>query len=134
MASARSFWHRSCNFQRGGSAMEFQGNRHQDSYAVEVSGWDVDECFFVEKTDLTWTADGMKEISLRQRVREGSVIFVRLMQPAAQNDNCPIACQAVKVGEPAANGRAAIQLTQLRPRAFFRDTVRELVYSSSQVA
>lgn len=110
--------------------MDFEGN--QSSYAVEVSGWDASEDFFVEKTDLTWTADGMKEISLHRAVREGSVIFVRLMQPVASGDNYPIACQAVKVLEHAATGRAEILLAQLRPRAFFKDAVNEL--NSTQVA
>jgi hypothetical protein len=114
--------------------MDFDGNRQQDTYSVEVSGWDVNETFFVENTDLSWTADGTKEISLRQPVREGSVIFVRLIQPISNTDNYPIACQAVKVMERSPAGRAAVQLTQLRPRAFFKDAVRELNYSSSRVA
>lgn len=103
----------------------------QGSYAVEISGWDASEDFFVEKTNLTWTADGMKEITLRRAVHEGSVIFVRLMQPVANADNYPIACQAVKVIEHAAGG-ASILLSQLRPRAFFKDTVQEL--NSTRVA
>jgi hypothetical protein len=110
--------------------MDLEGN--PNSYAVEVSGWDASEDFFVEKTDLAWTADGMKEISLHHTVREGSVVFVRLIQPVANADNCPIACQAVKVMEHAATGRAHILLSQLRPRAFFKDTVNEL--NSTQVA
>lgn len=110
--------------------MELDSN--QNRYAVEISGWDASEDFFVEKTELTWSADGMKEISLHRGVREGSVLFVRLMQPAANADNHPIACQAVKVMEHAANGRARVLLSQLRPRAFFKDTAHEL--SSSRVA
>lgn len=114
--------------------MDFDANRQQDSYAVEVSGWDVSETFFVEKTDLTWTADGVKEIGLRRPVREGSVIFVRLMQPLGSEDSYPIACQAVKVIEPTANGRSTIQFAQLRPRAFFKDTARNLNFSGIRVA
>lgn len=114
--------------------MDFDANRQQDSYAVEVSGWDASEAFFVEKTDLTWTADGVKEIGLRRPVREGSVIFVRLMPSVGSEDSCPIACQAVKVTEPAADGRSTIQLAQLRPRAFFKDRARNLNYSSIRVA
>lgn len=110
--------------------MDFENN--QNSYAVEVSGWDASEDFFVERTDLTWTASGIKEISLRRTVREGSVIFVRLMQPVTKTDSCPIACQAMKVMERAATGRAHILLSQLRPRAFFKDTVNEL--NASRVA
>ncbi|MGH9716803.1 MAG: hypothetical protein ACRD4R_08780 [Candidatus Acidiferrales bacterium] len=114
--------------------MDFEGDRRQDSYVVEVSGWDVTETFFVEKTDLTWAAEGIKEIDLRHSVREGSVIFVRLLQPVASSDSCPIACQAVKVKEQAADGLSTVQLTQLRPRAFFKDTARELNYAAIKVA
>lgn len=113
--------------------MDFEGSQ-QKSYAVEVSGWDVEEAFFVEKTELTWVADGMKEISLLHPVREGSVVFVRLLQPVASADNYPIACQVVKQMEQGAEGRSTIRLTQLRPRAFFKDTARELNYSAIRVA
>jgi hypothetical protein len=114
--------------------MDLDGNQQQNNYAVEVSGWDMSETFFVEKTSLAWAQDGMKEISLRHPVREGCVIFVRLMQPVATADNYPIACQAVKVMEQAADGRSSIQLTQLRPRAFFKDTARETNFSAIKVA
>jgi len=114
--------------------MEFDSNHQQNVYPVEVSGWDASEAFFVEKTDLAWAADGMKEISLRRGVREGSVIFVRLLQSVSDTDSYPIACQAVKVKEREADGRAAIQLTQLRPRTFFKDAARDLNYSAIKVA
>ncbi|HVB87691.1 MAG TPA: hypothetical protein VNK23_13605 [Candidatus Dormibacteraeota bacterium] len=115
--------------------MALDGNHQQRTvYPVEVSGWDAEEAFFVEKTDLAWAADGMKEINLRRAVREGSVVFVRLLQPVASSDIYPIACQAQKVKEHDAEGRSAIQLTQLRPRAFFKDTARDLNYSAIKVA
>lgn len=103
--------------------MDFEGIEH--SYAVEVSGWDASENFFVETTGLTWTAEGTKQISLHQRVREGSVIFVRLMQPVASADSYPIACQTMKVVERGAGG-AIVRLSQLHPRSFFKDSVRQM--------
>jgi len=114
--------------------MELDGNHQQNVYSVEVSGWDASEAFFVEKTDLTWAADGMKQIHLRRAVREGCVIFVRLLQAVSNSDSYPIACQAVKVNGRDADGSSAIQLRQLRPRAFFKDTARELNYSAMNVA
>lgn len=104
------------------------------SYSVEVSGWDIEENFFVEKTHLTWNSDGAKEISVRRTVRPGSVLFVRLLQPMANADSYPVACEAVKVIENSPEGRSAIQLTQLRPRAFFKDIARDLNFSSTKVA
>jgi hypothetical protein len=118
----------------GGHAMDFKGDHQHSSYAVEVSGWDLNGAFFVEKTDLKWTAGGIKEISLRQPVREGALIFVRLMQPFSDTDNYPIACQVAKVTESSPSGRAGIQLTQRQPRAFYGDTPREMKYSRVKVA
>jgi hypothetical protein len=122
------------NLPAGGQAMDFDGNQHQNRYAVEVSGWDVSESFFVEKTSLAWAEDGMKEISLWHPVREGCVIFVRLMQPVTTEDSYPVACQVVKLMKQAADGRLFVQLTQLRPRAFFKDAAREMNLSSTKVA
>ncbi|MDE3108458.1 MAG: hypothetical protein KGL02_00830 [Acidobacteriota bacterium] len=106
----------------------------QNCYVVEVSGWDVAEGFFVERTELTWSAEGIKEIRLQRPVREGSMLFVRLMQPATQNENYPIACEAVKVTKEAARDGAIIQLTQSRPRALIRRALRELKFPSIRVA
>lgn len=103
-------------------------------YAVEVSGWDVAEGFFVEQTDLTWTADGTKEIRLQRPVREGGMLFVRLLQPSTQNENYPIACEAVKVTKQDAGDGAVIQLAQSRPRALIRHALRELKFPSIRVA
>jgi hypothetical protein len=113
--------------------MDF-ANHEQHSYAVEVSGWDVSETFFVERTDLTWAPGAMKKIRLRHPVREGGLVFVRLLQPAASTENYPIACQAVNVMERAPDGCAVLRLAQLRPRAFFRDTARESNCDAMRVA
>lgn len=108
-------------------------NGDQNSYAVEVSGWDMSQSFFVEITDLAWTADGIKQVRLRRPVREGSMLFVRLMQPPVQNDNYPIACEATKVLKNGASGSSVVQLVQLRPRALIRDALRELKMTSLQL-
>lgn len=44
--------------------MDFE-NCAQDTYNVEVSGWDAKENFFVEKTVLDWKSDDKKAILLR---------------------------------------------------------------------
>jgi hypothetical protein len=54
---------------------------YQDSYRVEVSGWDAKESFFIEKTALEWTPEDKKAIMLRAPIRTGSIVFVRLLQP-----------------------------------------------------
>lgn len=49
-----------------------------DSYRVEVSGWDEDEIFFVEKSSLSWDEFAGKHISLQHMLADGAIIFVRL--------------------------------------------------------
>lgn len=86
------------------------------SYRVEVSGWDSSENFFVEKTALTWAQNSEKQVTLKSDLREGSVIFVRLLQPTAMVTNIPVAYQAVSVTPKDANGRTRVSMVQLRPR------------------
>lgn len=85
------------------------------SHFVEVSGWDVSEKFFVEKAPLDWGRDGGERISLRSRVREGVVVFVRLIQPVVDG-TYPMAYQATRVGPPDAQGFRRVTVVQLRPR------------------
>jgi len=102
-------------------------------YRVEVSGWDASDAYFVEKTTLDWNGGDDKEISLRPAMRQGAVIFVRLMQQFGTGDSLPIAYRAaaVRTGE---NGRNLIQLERLHPRARFKDAVDATEDSQSRVA
>ena len=93
----------------------------QNSYRVEVSGWDASENFFVEKTMLDWHGGEQKEISLPVTLREGCVLFVRLLQPNAALNNMPIAYQAAKVMQQDSKGRRRVCLAQIRTRKS-RDT------------
>ncbi len=43
----------------------------EDSYRVEVSGWDAKENFFVEKTTLEWKPDDKKSMLLRSDIAPG---------------------------------------------------------------
>lgn len=114
--------------------MDFVMDQEENSYGVEVSGWDASDKFFVETTTLQWGCDEKKEIGLRSLVREGSVVFVRLLQPMDDADNFPLACQIVKLMGTDAEGRTLVQVVQLRPRAFFKETARELNSSAIKVA
>jgi hypothetical protein len=118
----------------GGKAMDFDAPENQTYYAVEVSGWDTSETFFVEQSCLKWVADGMKEISLLRSVSEGCLLFVRLIQSVAMSDSCPIACQAIKVMAKGWDGRSIVHIKHLRPRALFRDAARDLNFSAIKVA
>ena len=92
-------------------------------YRVEVSGWDAKENFFVENTSLDWENEGKKEIALRNLLKEGAVIFVRLLQTIATSNNFPIAYQATTTGERDRSGRLRVGLERLRPRAAYKDSI-----------
>jgi hypothetical protein len=94
-----------------------------NSYRVEVSGWDASERFFVEKTSLSWGHDEKKEIRLKSALREGSVLFVRLLQPLASGTSFPIAYQAQRIGARSEDGYARIHLAQLRPRRTYKQDI-----------
>ena len=95
--------------------MEFDMDR-ASSYRVEVSGWDESENFFVERTVLDWKGEGKKRIALKSTLREGCIVFVRLLQPLANGNNFPIAYQAAEVGTKDNSGRVPVTLQRLRPR------------------
>jgi len=84
-------------------------------YRVETSGWDVDENFFVEKTDLEWTEEE-KTIHLQHPVRKGTVVFVRLMGVDANENAFPVAYQAAAVTYRTHERCYDVSLLQMLPR------------------
>lgn len=93
----------------------------ENSYRVEVSGWDAAENFFVERTVLDWPTDEIKQVLLRSPLRQGSVIFMRLLQPLNDGHNFPLAYQAVQVTPKDPHGQVCVRLAQLHPRATHRE-------------
>jgi hypothetical protein len=85
------------------------------SYRVETSGWDLDENFFVEKTDLEWTEDE-KTIHLQRRIRKGTILFVRLMGINMQENAFPIAYRAASVIYQVHERCYDVSLMQMLPR------------------
>jgi len=83
-------------------------------YPVEVSGWDNGQSFFVEKSDLEWNEETGKRVALSRAVREGSILFVRLLQPIAEERSYPVAYVA-KAGSSLANGQFQFHLKQVQP-------------------
>jgi hypothetical protein len=88
-----------------------------NNYRVEISGWDASDNFFVERTTLDWDEDETKRVSLRSVVREGAVVFLRLLQSFGESTSLPVACRAVKVMGKNAEGRTTVHLMQLHPRS-----------------
>jgi hypothetical protein len=86
-----------------------------NTYSVEISGWNADEDFFVENTELNWTQEN-KTIQLQHAVRKGTVVFVRLIGIDAQEGSVPVAYQAVEVTYRMQQRCYEVSLTQMLPR------------------
>lgn len=85
-------------------------------YRIEVSGWDSDDTFFVEKTELIWTESGMKKMNLRHPLPDGSVVFIRLLAPSSPGSSYPVPYQIQNLGTMNRAGMPEVGLIQLRPR------------------
>ena len=84
-------------------------------YRIEASGWDMCNQFFIEECTLKWNEASQKRILLRHQLREGAVLFVRLIPPTVGGESFPVVYRAEKVGPAQADGRREIALSQLRP-------------------
>jgi hypothetical protein len=69
---------------------------HSDTnlYRVEVSGWDDNKAFFVENSELEWTAESGKRVTLNRGLTSGAVIFLRLLQHISNDRSHPVAYEA----------------------------------------
>ena len=85
--------------------------------SVEVSGWDAKADFFVEKTDVSMEDKGRMEIALRSSLREGCMVFVRVLEPLAADTSFPVAYQATNIRDRDEFGRAGVGLERLHPIA-----------------
>jgi hypothetical protein len=86
-------------------------------YGIEVSGWGLDNSFFLEQTDLLWSQDGTKKIALRRAVSEGAIVFVRLVNTESSRACLPVTYQVDRVESMGPNGLCEMRLTQLHPRS-----------------
>jgi hypothetical protein len=86
-------------------------------YRIEISGWGLDNSFFVERTDLLWTADGEKQVLLHRALPEGAIVFIRLMASEPLTGSVPVAYQVQDVVPMDCTGRCQMKLAQLHPRS-----------------
>jgi hypothetical protein len=85
-------------------------------YRVEVSGWDDNKIFFVENSDLEWTEDAGKHVTLNRSLSAGAVIFLRLLQPISNDRSHPVPYQAEMVARTE-EGLRQFRLQPVSPRA-----------------
>jgi hypothetical protein len=104
----------------------FAGNSFNapGDYHIEISGWGVDNSFFVERSNLQWTAEGEKRVHLHRAIPEGAMVFVRLLtrelcnQPCNESSNrsVPVAYRVQRVLPIDSQGGSWMSLVQLHPR------------------
>jgi hypothetical protein len=92
------------------------------NYRVEVSGWDAMETFFLEKTVLYWDSAG-HQLCLRARLREGAVLFVRLLQPFDNEENFPVPYVVTRNLPIEMDGRVTVSISRLHAKPSYRQSV-----------
>ena len=85
-------------------------------YRVEISGWDLEEIFFVEKAELEWDEETGRRVRLRRPLRKGSLIFVRLLQTLSAERAYPMAYQVDTI-EAEEDGYCRYRLKQVQSRS-----------------
>jgi hypothetical protein len=85
------------------------------SFKVEISGWDLNEDFFVEKTELEWTEE-VKTIHVQHSVQQGTLVFIRLMGSSIVEVSCPVAYEAAAVNYLPQLLAYEISLKQIQPK------------------
>jgi len=106
--------------------------RMSNTYRIEISGWDLDENFFVEKTHLEWSEEKGKRVQLRRPLRNGAVVFIRLIASVASGQGFPIAYQAELLKEQHPARIWEFRLLELHPHA--ADLLRESLAEAAATA
>ncbi len=94
--------------------MELQSPPSQ--YRVEVSGWDVAESFFVEKATLELSQQGERIVHLRHPVREGLLVFLRLIDSRLSLPALPVAYRVVQIASVPNQSECRVMLRKLELR------------------
>ncbi len=83
-------------------------------YRVEISGWDKDQTFFVEKSELEWSEDSGKQVTLSHAIPDGAVVFLRLVFCLSTERSHPMAYETEFV-EMTPEGRYEFRLHPVDP-------------------
>jgi hypothetical protein len=88
-------------------------------YRVEVSGWDQNHAFFVEKSELEWNEASGKRVALTNAVPDGAVIFLRLLHSLSADRPHPVPYEVEFVAETP-EGQRQFRLHPVSPRTVER--------------
>lgn len=91
---------------------------------VEVSGWDDEKHFFVEKSELEWGHAGRRTVMLRCPLHIGSMVFVRSRASSSPRKGYPIAHRAEAVEPCPEPGVFRVSLVESEPKRAHMDTSR----------
>jgi hypothetical protein len=118
MRQARIFVARGLHDWKIGRTRLMSDKAHSSgSYRIEVSGWGLDECYFVEKTDLLWTEGNEKRLLLRHAVPDRAMVFIRLLVDGTPGDSVPVPYQVENLQPMNRIGLCEMRLLPLHPRA-----------------
>jgi hypothetical protein len=86
------------------------------TYSVEVSGWDHSHTFFVERSELTWSEETGKLLTLSRRLPQNAMIFVRLLEPTDGERAFPVAYETEALS-PCSERSQQFRITRVVPRS-----------------
>jgi hypothetical protein len=92
-------------------------SKRMDNYRIEVSGWGLNDVFFVEETELLWAEGGEKKLFLRHAPSEGAVIFIRLIAPETSCGAVPVTYRVDSVQPKNSMGLCEMRLARLYSRS-----------------
>jgi hypothetical protein len=81
----------------------------QTAYPVEVSGWDQNEDFFVEKNKLHWSEQSGKHLLLLRPIVPDALVFLRLLDPMSIDRVRPVPYRA-ELFETTNGGQCRVRL------------------------
>jgi len=84
-------------------------------YRVEISGWDVNEQFFVERAALEWSVGEQKTVLIHRRARQGALLFIRLLDNSAPARTFPVAYRVREIREREGESAYELILSQVWP-------------------
>ena len=85
------------------------------TYRVEVSGWDKNQAFFVEKSELEWSEECGKQLLLTRAIPDGALIFLRMIASMSVDRSDPVAYETEFV-ETTPDGLHQFRLHPVSPR------------------
>lgn len=104
---------------------------------AEISGWDAEENFFVEKAFLQEDGEGNRA-DLRARLRVGSLVFVRMIEEHSMNRAVPVTYKVSSISlyprnEEESTSAREVEMIRLRPKEATMKALMEFTFRETPV-